>query len=442
MRKLLPLILVVAACSSPQKATINITQRTFFMPVIIFPLGDEVIENTVITRKALDNLGGFRYFDQVPDSITIEGYSMLVATAGDSSFLPPELVTATEDYLLLERVEIELLKNSDRNIQFVFFGTTTNMLKKQEAISKFISSITTGKSVAIFDYTSRQAYNPEAWQKIITESFLTDPPNVNDHIVFHAYRDSEYCRIVSLGMSKFGLPELSVSNVTCSDQSSFGLVANAIAQTLFEDASMFSDSTLLVDIKKIKNAAVKDMLASSVADTKGKAIVQLREVEPAEGDNPFFQMELSFANGDNTTVHEQQLALAADLLGVQPDFAQQTEHDEELLGASELARERLPELRQMFNDGLAPGVSIMVKAPFQREDVDGSEWMWVEVTKWTDTEMEGILQNEPSFISSLTVGASVKIVEDEVFDYILINADGSREGNETGKILEQRMGNN
>lgn len=445
MRKLLPLILVVAACSGPQKATINITQRTFVMPIIIYLLGDEVIETTSITRKALEDLAGFRYFDQLPDSITTDGYSQMIATSGDSNFLPPEVITATEQYLLLERLDIELLKTSGRSIQLMFFGTTTDILKKQEAISKFVSSITTAKRVAIFDYTMRQAYNAEAWQKVRTESFLTSPPNINDHIVFHVYREGEYCRLVSLGMSKFGLPDLSVSNITCYDETPFSMIGNAIAQTLFEDPSMFSDSTLLLDISKIKNVAIREMLAptdEANKDVKGKAMIKLREAYPSDGDNLFFQMELVFENKDYKSPQEEQFALLKDLVGGLPDQAQETEHDEELLRASEQARERLPELKKMFNDGLAPGETIMVKSPFKREDVDGNEWMWVEVTKWTDTEIDGILQNEPNYIRSLAAGANVKVAESEVFDYIIMKADGSMEGNETGKVLEQRMGNN
>lgn len=407
------LVVIIGVSCSSKKETIDLMQRDFVMPVIIFPLGDDKIETTAITRKALELLGDFRNYDQLPDSITNDGYQLVVATPGDSTFMPPEVVLVTEDYLLMERDEIDMLASADRNIQILFFGTSNDLIQKHAAIAQFISAITKDHKVAIVDATSRQAYNHEAWQAVRTESLQKTPINVTDQIVLHSYRDGEFCRIVSLGMSKLGLPEVSVNNVPCSDTDAFGNIVNRVAQHFLDNHVMFADSTLQID----------------------KVEIKLKTATLDEGNNFYPQLEIAFAN------QEEQMKVAEALFGSRPDLAENTDHDDELLLASELARERLPELKKMFNAGLPPGEAIMVKSPFKRDDVDGNEWMWVEVTKWTGTSMEGVLQNEPNHVSGINVGSVVPVTEAEIFDYIIMKADGTVEGNETGKIIERRSGN-
>lgn len=435
----LAVALLVAACSS--KKPVSILQREYLMPIVIYPLGEERIDNATITRKALEILPDFRNYDAIPDSVVNDGYQLVMTNVSDSSYIPPQVFLIAEEYLLMTRAELDEMANADRNIQIVFFGTTENLLNKQAAIARFIGEITRNKKVAVVDFSSRQVYNLDAWDSVRTESFQKPPVNINDHIIFHSYRDGEYCRIVSLGLNKFGLPELVLNNIACSDQQNFGMIMNALAQSIFEDPNINADSTRTLDISKIKNATVRQMLEVKDPKVKGKAEVRLRSVPPQEGDNLYYHLELAFVNKEFGSPQEEQMALANDLVGVQEDNAQQTEHDEELLAASEHAKQRLPELKKMFNDGLGLNGSILVKSPFARQDIEGNEWMWVEVTKWTDDTMEGILQNEPNFIEGLAVGSAVTIKESEIFDYILYKADGSMEGNETGKILEQRMGN-
>ena len=76
-----------------------------------------------------------------------------------------------------------------------------------------------------------------------------------------------------------------------------------------------------------------------------------------------------------------------------------------------------------------------------KTDGGGREWMWVEITKWKNESISGILQNDPSEIAKLKAGAIVKGQQKDVFDYILYKPDGTYEGNETGKILEHRKYN-
>jgi uncharacterized protein YegJ (DUF2314 family) len=66
--------------------------------------------------------------------------------------------------------------------------------------------------------------------------------------------------------------------------------------------------------------------------------------------------------------------------------------------------------------------------------------MWVEVTRWSDGKIEGLLANDPFEIPSLRAGQNVTVNEADIFDYIHRHADGKQEGNTTGAIIEQMSG--
>jgi uncharacterized protein YegJ (DUF2314 family) len=64
--------------------------------------------------------------------------------------------------------------------------------------------------------------------------------------------------------------------------------------------------------------------------------------------------------------------------------------------------------------------------------------MWIEVLQWNETgELEGILANDPVHIRRFQAGARVKFPVDRIYDYQIIKPDGTREGNETGRLMEQ-----
>jgi uncharacterized protein YegJ (DUF2314 family) len=63
--------------------------------------------------------------------------------------------------------------------------------------------------------------------------------------------------------------------------------------------------------------------------------------------------------------------------------------------------------------------------------------MWVEVISWKNSEVKGLLQNEPDNVPSLHSGQIVEVSEEHIFDYIRRRADGTQEGNETAAIIEK-----
>ena len=63
----------------------------------------------------------------------------------------------------------------------------------------------------IFDSETRELFTPEAFRSLRQDSWEGGVPQVPRHVAMHAYREGDAYRAVSLGMSKFGLPDLCVN---------------------------------------------------------------------------------------------------------------------------------------------------------------------------------------------------------------------------------------
>jgi uncharacterized protein YegJ (DUF2314 family) len=189
----------------------------------------------------------------------------------------------------------------------------------------------------------------------------------------------------------------------------------------------------------IKNEALRAGHEGKLYENaSGEITLALVNARRDEGDPENRLVEIDFRNSSGRSNAERQTSALSGLWGSK-DSLTTVKHDDELLAASERARKKLPELHKLFAKGLEPGVQLLLKAPFQRDD-KGNEWMWVEILQWPDGgKATGILQNDPFYIKMLRAGSKVVIKEAEVFDYILYGKDGTSEGNETGRIMEKRQ---
>lgn len=288
----------------------------------------------------------------------------------------------------------------------------------------------------IWDESTREIFTVDAWREQRIATWNDGNPSVYDHTVIHAYKNTEYVRAITLGMQKFGLPDIVANDFAWSLNRPMGHLINLAAQTLIEGGDFNEDFSLDVDVEKIRNDDIREAIRASLLDkATSRMRLQLKPVEPEEGDPDNFLLEIRFDDAAGNSLQERQEALLSALFGWE-DSITEVNHNAAILAASERARARLPELRRAFNQGLEPGEYITVKAPFATAD-GGTEWMWVEVIEWDGDRIRGLLKNEPVYVPDLKGGAEVTVDQSELFDYIRNFADGRVEGNETGQIMQQ-----
>jgi len=262
---------------------------------------------------------------------------------------------------------------------------------------------------------------------------------VSRHITIHAYKKDAYVRAVTLGMAKFGLPDMVIDRFSWSLQGQMGNLINLCCQAFAEGTQLQHRGEFRLDLRTVRNSSVRKAHAESLSEhSTGAVDLMLRTGIWEEGDPRNRLIEICFDKFPGVDLETRQTALLCALFGCEEDSAARIVHTDELLEASQDAKLRLPALREAFRIGLGPGEYMLVKAPFSTPD-GGNEWMWVEVTVWKGNRIKGILRNEPENVPGVRGGSTVEVNERDVFDYIHYLPDGTEEGNWTAAIL-QRMG--
>jgi uncharacterized protein YegJ (DUF2314 family) len=288
----------------------------------------------------------------------------------------------------------------------------------------------------LWDEQTREVFSPDEWHQKRLESWTEDFPDISGQISIHAYKNHEYVRAITLGMSKIGLPDVVVEDFSWSLNRPVGNLINLFCQSMAEGATIAKRGDFDLELRTIKNRKVRDSQIKSLKKNAATvAFLSLKKGKRDEGDPQNRLIEISFDRYPGSDVHARQEKMLSSLFGWE-DEVTQVRHNEELIAASRLARARLPELRKAFNAGLQPGEFIQVKAPFPVPD-GRNEWMWVEITDWQGEKIKGLLKNEPYYIPSLHGGQIVEVDQEDIFDYIRRYPDGRQEGNKTGEIIRK-----
>lgn len=316
-------------------------------------------------------------------------------------------------------------------------STSLRALRKADSLVETFARQTNG---LIWDEETREIFTPDAWRERRIEAWDGELPDSAKHFTIHAYRNTGLVRAITLGMAKFGLPDLVIEEISWSDSRPMGNLLNAVAQALTEGVAPKREGVLRLDLKELRNERLRnEQVRSVLPNGTGKVDLKVDYVRPKEGDPRNRLVEIGFDAYPGKDLHAKQTKLLAELFGVQPDSVQRVRHDEELERASHAARERLPELRAAFAKGMPPGEFIRLKVPFGTRS-GGNEYMWVEVSAWNGGRITGLLKNQPVDVPELQAGQTVEVRESDVFDYYIRRADGTTEGNQTSKIIEKQRG--
>ena len=288
----------------------------------------------------------------------------------------------------------------------------------------------------IWDQETREIFTPDAWRDRRLNSWADGVPEISKHIVIHAYNGDQLVREITLGMAKFGLPDIVVNDFPWAFNDAVGNLIDVFAQKMIEGAAINKSGKFDLDLHSIKNQNARNAQldfmkpnASAIAKLtlingkweKGDPENRLIEIDPGQYPGPDRYAQLD--------------AMLSQMFGTE-DSVKYVKHDKELLDASEAAKAKLPQLQKAFKAGLKPAEYILVNAPFKTK-TGGNEWMWIEVTRWDGDSIEGLLEGEPDQVLGLKAGQMVKVSQSDVFDYLHHYPNGQIEGNETSKIIEK-----
>ena len=335
--------------------------------------------------------------------------------------------------------QVDAFSHADKVLTLAFAHPIRDRMSALRNSQVLVERLARDTAGLIWDEESREAFTPDSWHQKRVLGWAGDVPDVAHHTVIHMYADGDGYRFVTLGMAKFGESDIVVEDAVASDSRVLGNLVNALSQALVESVRADAKGQLTLRLQQSRHPAVNELQGANLKPNAERAArLLLVQGRRDEGDAENRLVRIAFDRYDGPDEHARQAALTSALYGSE-DGITRVRHDARLLAARDAARAHLPQLREEFNRGLAPGEYIDVKAPFQT-DSGGREWMWVEVRAWRGDRVEGTLQNTPDDVKRLRVGQDVVVSQAELFDYIFHRADGRVEGNTTGRIIEEEAG--
>ncbi len=243
------------------------------------------------------------------------------------------------------------------------------------------------------------------------------------HSTVRVAPDGAGLRAVSLGLGRYGCPELVLSGFSAGQTAGVRALLDLVRQSLVERPGLPTGERLVLDIAQLADAEIQAaQLGAMLPGATGQATVGLRWPQRREDDPENALLEI---------VPEPDLAtVLLALYGTErpgPDLVAQ---------ARDAARAELfGPVRDRFAAGLPPDARLLVKGPFAARD-GGTEWMWVAVERWEDAAITGVLTNTPHDVPGLHEGATVTVAPADVFDFLYVHPDGRTEGNRTGALLD------
>jgi hypothetical protein len=426
--------LVIAACGGKHK--VAPPEESAFAPQITFEFAlFFTAEPGSDPRAVVAALAApFRVVEQLDATTKAPQLAMRLIADPPEEYQSPDPGTLRFFGRGLDAEQVDALQAASQVLVLDLAFPPDDVWKLARAANELAVAAAEQTGALLWDDETREMFTPAAWRAARLDTWSETVPVLADHVTIHTYMDGDYARAITLGMAKFGLPDIVLEELTWSTSRAGGNLINAVCQSLAESGRFAASGEYDLDLTAIRNAQARAaQLESPGENARGVARLRFELVRPEEGDPENRILALRFDRHDGTDEHARQAAALGSLYG-STESVVQVRHTDELRVESEKARRQLPALAAAFRAGLPPGEYIQVKAPFATPS-GGTEWMWVEVTSWKGKKIDGLLRNDPVEVPSLHSGQKVAVSENDVFDFLHHFADGREEGNATGAIL-------
>ena len=424
------------AAPAPIASGPSVDTRIHFEFAIYYPAHPPVEPRADLSRRSAASRGMPRLVEHFSKEVAAPEVTASWTAHALKDYAPPSADMSRRFGIGLTPQQADALAQADEALVLDFSHPGKDRMAALRAAQALAEQVARDTHGLLWDDETREVFTPDAWHEHRVLGWAGDVPDVSRHTVLHFYRSGASYRCISLGMAKFGEPDVFVENLVASDSRTLGDLVNVVAQALVEGSATDARGQLSIKLQQSRHPDVNRSQGEGLKpNAKRGARLLLVTGVPDKGDPSNRLVRIAFDRYDGPDEHARQTALSAELYGSE-DRVMHIRHDQKLLAARDAARARLPALREQFNRGLAPGEYIQVKAPFAT-DSGGREWMWVEVRAWKGDRIEGTLQNEPDDVKRLRSGQDVVVSQAELFDYIFRRADGKAEGNTTGAIIEE-----
>ncbi|MBX3205349.1 MAG: DUF2314 domain-containing protein [Labilithrix sp.] len=288
----------------------------------------------------------------------------------------------------------------------------------------------------VYDEVSRRIETARDAASHAIVSKLGEPAFARSHIVIQLYRqDDGTARLLTLGMQRFGSPDLSIRGANMASGPLLAEVINAAASQIAHGRSDAPITVTLDDVARVVGKKPAEL--SSNPDGARPVVLDVVRPERVEGDPDNDMAELVPEEG---ATREGWDTVVARLFGGTPSMTAAVD-DEELAGVATNARKSLAGAIARFEAGEG---ELFVKGPFpipEEARVDGgaaTETLWVAAASCDARRCTGVLSNEPTYATNIALGKTTSVKRDEAVDWMIQRRDGGVLGGESIKVLKAR----
>lgn len=288
----------------------------------------------------------------------------------------------------------------------------------------------------VYDEVSRRIETAHDFASHTITAKLGEPAFARRQIVVQLYRqDDGTARVLTLGMARYGSPDISLRGANMSSGPILAEVVNTAASQL---AHGKNDATLTITLDDVARVVGKN--PAELNPTPGNARpVELDVVTPERIDgDPDNELAELVPRGGST--RENWDAVVSNLFGGPPSMGVFVD-DKELAELAKRARRDLPAAIKRFQNGEG---ELFVKGPFPippESRVDGgasTEHLWIAASSCDDHRCTGILSNDPTYATNLAAGKTTSIERADAVDWVIHQRDGGTLGGESIKVLRAR----
>ena len=200
-----------------------------YLPV---PKADPSAALAKLLKDRFTNMQHVARLDSVEAGIAV---SSELFTNAQQTHPPPSLESLTYFGRGLTREQAVALQSSSTVFLLAFGYPSNHVWSGMYSALQLTEALAQQTGGIIWDVETREAFGIEAWHsKRLKTWTAATTPNIADHTTMHAYNKGQFARAITLGMAKFGLPDIVIDDFAWSLNRNMGHLINLFAQALAE----------------------------------------------------------------------------------------------------------------------------------------------------------------------------------------------------------------
>jgi hypothetical protein len=240
----------------------------------------------------------------------LKGVTLLTSPDDEKKEAPPTVLVFTPSIDALPPPTVELIRGDGRGIRPADAEAIAASRGVIALVARFdddptLSRVHELQGIAldaardaqgtIWDESTREIYSVAEWDRVRIQGWQGDLPEVRRHISLHYDDSTGHGRLVTLGMLKFGEPDLVFVGVGPTEVGAATRVLDTVAQLLVEGARVEPGGRLTLDVDHIRHVVARASMLVAPGPLAKPATATLTPAHAEQGDpeNRLVEVHLS-----------------------------------------------------------------------------------------------------------------------------------------------------